>query len=172
MILTKRGAPRRPKMASRRIRMFVDGACDREHFGGWGAVILPIAGSLQTHKGGLYPATNQTAEMEAAIHGLQQVHHQFPEAILIEVVSDSKYVIRGITEWVYLWQLNGWTTGDGSPVSNQDLWHQLMALDDPLRVIWTHVRGHKGHVYNEMADKLAVKARQNARLNPASIVSG
>ena len=76
----------------------------------------------------------------------------------MEVVTDSQYLRRGITEWMGRWRANGWRTADRSPVSNQDLWQ---ILDQELarhRVTWRWIKGHAGQRHNERADRLASAA--------------
>jgi len=109
----------------------------------------------------MYPATNQTAEMTAAIEGLRKARSLVSSGV-IEVISDSKYVVLGITDWIYVWKECGWKTTSDEDVKNLDLWHELFDLDGP-DVRWTHVRGHRGITGNEMADKAAVQAKKDAR---------
>jgi len=75
----------------------------------------------------------------------------------VRVVTDSRYLHDGITRWIHGWKRRGWKKADGTPVLNQDLWE---ALDARVRgpaaaVSWEHVRGHRGHAYNERCDAIA-----------------
>ena len=105
------------------------------------------------------PTNNQVAELTAAVKGLEYV----AQACLsgqVEVISDSQYVVRGITEFTATWRRNGWMTSNGDPVKHQRLWKRLMELDSE-NIIWKHIRGHQGNVFNEMADQAASQARLN-----------
>jgi len=160
MLLRKLG-PRKRLKGKPCIRVYVDGANDKVGYGGWGAVVFQPQKAPQVLSGPMYPATNQTAEMTAAIEGLRKARSLVSSGV-IEVISDSKYVVLGITDWIYVWKECGWKTTSDEDVKNLDLWHELFDLDGP-DVRWTHVRGHRGITGNEMADKAAVQAKKDAR---------
>jgi ribonuclease HI len=77
----------------------------------------------------------------------------------ITIITDSKYVLQGITEWIKGWKAKGWIGSNKKPVKNQDLWKRLDSLVEkspPLK--WRWVKGHSGNKWNEFADKLATEA--------------
>ncbi|GAG16757.1 unnamed protein product, partial [marine sediment metagenome] len=103
--------------------------------------------------------TNNRMELTAVIRGLESLKRP----TLVELVTDSIYVGRGMSEWMAKWKANGWrrgTKGKTAPVKNEDLWRQLDALIGQHQVSFTHVRGHTGHPENERCDTLAVAAYQ------------
>ncbi len=145
-----------------RIRVYVDGSSDnhRTLTGGWAAVILVPGERAKTISGFIKPPTNnQVAELTAAVMGLEYVRERRLGG-QCEVISDSMYVIRGITMFEATWRLNGWITTNDESVKHQELWKRLMKLDNE-NVIWKHIRGHHGNVFNEMADHAAGLARTN-----------
>ena len=73
----------------------------------------------------------------------------------IEIVSDSKYVKLGITEWIFNWQKNNWRNAAKKPVVNRELWEELYELTQELKPKWSYVKGHNGHEHNERADVIA-----------------
>ncbi len=75
----------------------------------------------------------------------------------IVYVSDSQYLVKGITEWVHNWERNGWRRKGGA-VENLELWQGLRRISRTMPIEWRWVRGHTGHVKNEYADHLAVQA--------------
>ncbi len=79
------------------------------------------------------------------------------KALNITYVSDSKYLVQGIREWVPAWKRRGWKRKAG-PIENVELWHDLDDWNHKHRVTWKWVRGHAGHAKNEYADFLAVNA--------------
>jgi ribonuclease HI len=95
--------------------------------------------------------TNQIAELTAAICGL----HMVPPGACVELVSDSQYVLKGLTEWRAGWERNGWRNAKKEPVANMALWKRLFAAADDRRVSTRWVRGHNGDRFNERADVLA-----------------
>ena len=79
----------------------------------------------------------------------------FSESTEIEIFTDSKYVMDGITEYIKKWKVNGWKTASKKPVKNSDLWKQLDALSAQHSISWNWVKGHSGHRENDIADELA-----------------
>ena len=75
----------------------------------------------------------------------------------VTFTSDSQYLVKGMTEWVYGWASRGWTRKVG-PIENLALWQELVDIATPHRVQWQWVRGHAGHPQNEYANDLAVAA--------------
>jgi ribonuclease HI len=72
-------------------------------------------------------------------------------------VSDSQYLIRGMTEWVHSWAARGWRRKGGA-IENLTLWMRALAAVRAQRVQWRWVRGHDGHPQNAYADFLATRA--------------
>jgi ribonuclease HI len=135
---------------------YTDGACAPSNPGpaGWGAVVIAPDGSETDHYGFIGPGTNQIAELTAALEGLSRV----PPVADVELVSDSQYVLKGLTEWRAGWERKGFRNAKGEPVANLALWKKLFAAADARRVTTRWVRGHNGDVRNERADALANRA--------------
>lgn len=121
---------------------------------GWGAVFL-VNDKVIEIGGGVEHATNNQMELTAPIEALKHIKNKFSNHKNIEIVSDSKYVILGITEWVYSWMKNGWRNAAKKPVVNRELWEELYELTEELKPKWSYVKGHNGHEYNERADVIA-----------------
>ena len=90
-------------------------------------------------------------ELTAAIEGLAFT----PSGCQVEVVTDSRYLIDGITQWIHNWRRRGWRRADGKPVLNRELWEPLLELVEGRKVAWRWVEGHTGHEENERCDMLA-----------------
>jgi ribonuclease HI len=71
--------------------------------------------------------------------------------------SDSQYLVKGMTEWVFGWARRGWRRSGGA-IENLPLWHELVDEATPHKVQWQWVKGHAGHPQNEYANDLAVAA--------------
>lgn len=133
------------------VTIYCDG-CSLENPGpgGWAAIMV----YKETEKevvGGELMSTNNRAELQAAIVGLNALK----SPCLVTVVSDSQYVVKGMSEWVLGWQKKNWRNASGDPVKNRELWEALIAAAKPHRVRWQWVKGHAGHHYNERCDVLA-----------------
>ena len=131
-----------------------DGACSGNPGpGGWGA-LLQSGDHMKELSGGEDATTNNRMELTAVIRALQQLKNP----CRVEIVTDSKYVMHGITEWIKGWKRNGWKTASRQPVKNVDLWQELDKEIQSHEVTWHWVKGHNGHDGNELADALARKA--------------
>jgi len=133
------------------VRIYTDGACrGNPGPGGWG-VLLQFGSNEKELWGGERETTNNRMEMMAAIKGLESLK----KTCRVMMFTDSKYLLRGITEWMPGWKKRGWITASKKPVKNDDLWKSLDILIQNHEIDWTWVRGHSGHPGNERADQLA-----------------
>jgi len=133
------------------VEMYTDGACrGNPGKGGWG-VLLRYGDVDKTIYGGELMSTNNRMEMTAVIKGLEAL----TRASHVLVTTDSKYVLKGMTEWLSNWKARNWRTASKKPVQNVELWKQLDVLVSQHSVEWSWVKGHSGHTENEIADQLA-----------------
>ena len=133
------------------VEIYTDGACrGNPGPGGWG--VLLIAGSRRkTLHGGEPETTNNRMELTAAIEALNALKRP----CRVNLHTDSRYVMHGITEWLKNWKARGWQTASKKPVKNQDLWKALDAAQQRHDIAWKWVKGHEGDPGNEEADALA-----------------
>lgn len=109
--------------------------------------------------GGAPSTTNNRMELMAAIRALEEIEPGSP----VQVVTDSRYVMDGITSWMDNWRRRNWRTANGKPVKNQDLWQRLEQAAARHAVTWQWVRGHTNDPGNERADALARAASDVSR---------
>ena len=134
-----------------KVVMYTDGACrGNPGPGGWG-VVLRFQGNRKTLQGYSAETTNNRMELTAVIEGLKALKRSCE----VELFTDSKYVMQGLTEWLARWKSNGWKTAAKKPVKNVDLWQQLEAEVAQHEIDWNWVKGHAGIADNELADQLA-----------------
>lgn len=133
------------------VEAFTDGACKGNPGpGGWG-VLLRYGQYEKQLFGGEIDTTNNRMELFAAIVALESLNRPCS----IKVTTDSQYVQRGITEWIFRWVACGWRKMDKQPVKNSDLWQRLYKMAQFHDIEWYWIKGHDGHRENEIADKLA-----------------
>lgn len=133
------------------VALYTDGACrGNPGPGGWAALL--VAGGVRKEVSGAEAATtNNRMELTAAIEGLATLKRR----CAVRLYTDSKYVLRGLTEWLPAWKARGWRTASREPVKNRDLWERLDTVASTQDVEWHWVRGHSGHEGNEYVDELA-----------------
>ena len=137
-----------------KIKIYTDGACSgNPGKGGWGALIQENDNEKKL-SGSELNTTNNRMELTAVIKALEH----YDEAREIEVFTDSKYVMQGITEWIKNWKTNHWKTSQKKDVKNKDLWVLLDTVSAKHDIKWSWVKGHAGDYGNEIADKLATQA--------------
>jgi len=146
--------------------LYTDGACSGNPGpGGWAAILKhPQTGSSSRISGGTGNTTNNRMELTAVIEGLKLLKPT--RKWRVRLVSDSEYVINGLTVWIAGWMANGWRRGkkaNSPPVKNADLWQTLHALAGQHDLSYEHVRGHSGHPENEECDAMAVAAVEQYR---------
>jgi ribonuclease HI len=140
------------------IQVFSDGsATTKDKPGGWGSVII-VNGSLHKELSGhLEKATNNDAELYAAIKGLDYVMElvcsnpsSFPQEHDITLISDSEIILN-------------WANGKYKfkQVDKLPLYDHLRRLVKKLNVKTKWVKGHGTDVNNIRCDKLANNARKN-----------
>lgn len=89
----------------------------------------------------------------------------------VRFTSDSQYLIKGMSEWVPSWIGRGWRR-KGGPIENLALWQRAVECVRPHLVEWQWVRGHDGHVQNEYANFLAVRAARDQTCSTGAVPSG
>ncbi|MFD1244391.1 ribonuclease HI [Paralysiella testudinis] len=133
------------------VSLYTDGACKgNPGVGGWG-VLMRYGSHEKTLYGGEPATTNNRMELMAVIEGLRALKRP----CTVDIYTDSKYVMQGMSEWISGWKARGWKTASKQPVKNVDLWQALDAETARHHVRWHWVKGHAGHADNERADALA-----------------
>ncbi len=98
-----------------------------------------------THKRFLGNVTNQVAELEAAVLGLEAARAAGYTSV--QLFSDSQYLIKTMC-------------GEFRRKTNLDIWAKLDQAAAGMEIRWAWVRGHNGNRWQELADRLAVEACQ------------
>lgn len=163
-----------------------DGSCRPEGSrggpgaGGYGAAIC-VEGNdyYPLFAGSVVNATVNQMELVAIFLAIQyfHLHRAVHKKTRLVILSDSAYSVSVVNVWLHNWKRNGWKTKSGEAVKNKDL---ITAIDEeiieckrcfgtkrsPIMARW--VKGHNGHLGNELADKLAQSGSELARVNKES----
>ena len=88
----------------------------------------------------------------------------------VSFTSDSQYLVKGMSEWVYGWMSRGWQR-KGGPIENLELWQQAVAAVNGHQLSMRWVRGHHGHPQNEYANHLATSAARDQTSSDGAVAS-
>lgn len=135
------------------VYLYTDGS-----IGGWAFIREDVrTGTFLVGFGYIDEATNNQCELTAVYEGLKWTG---PNTVT-QLVSDSEYVVKGLTTWMYDWQISNWR----KPNKNRDEWKALYNAAAQVLSVGilkvSHVRGHIGHPWNEACDQLAYYAAKS-----------
>src|SRR5919198_5584474 len=114
--------------------------------------------------------TNNRMALHSAIAALRLLAVNGARCSLV-FTSDSRYLVDGMTSWIYEWARRGWRRR-GGPIENLPLWRELLEVARPHRIAWRWVRGHRGHPQNEYANALATRAAATQEQSAGAVPSG
>lgn len=143
--------------------VYSDGACTKKGEGGAGAFIIDPDGVIKCAiKLRCSNTTNNQMELTGAILGLA-MFKELAEGTNAKLIlrTDSQYVQKGITQWIFNWIKKGWKSTSGD-VLNKEIWQAIFKFSNEIKysnrpVEYEWVRGHDGNAGNEVADHLASK---------------
>lgn len=138
--------PYREPVPDQRLVIATDGSClsNPGGAGGWAWATSPTSWQAGAHPS----TTNNLMEMRAVYEALLATPPDLP--LLIE--TDSQYTIKSLTEWLPGWKRNGWLNSAKKPVANKSAIMEIDRLRQGRDVVFQHVKGHAGHVLNEVCD--------------------
>ena len=141
------------------VKIYTDGACwGNPGPGGWAAILIS-RGHNKEINGAEPQTTNNRMEITAAIESLKALK----QPSIVQLFTDSSYLVNAATAWLPGWKARGWRRKDGI-LLNADLWQELDREMARHEVNWTWVKGHAGNRYNERADELANDAIRKLNL--------
>lgn len=114
--------------------------------------------------------TNNRMALAGAIATLETLSRK-GRRLRVLMISDSQYLVKGMSEWVPGWIQRGWRR-KGGEIENLELWQSLVEAARAHDLHWRWVRGHKGHVKNEYANDLAMKAAAEQLTSGGAVSSG
>ena len=146
--------------------IYTDGSCNGNgkavNSGGFGVVVLDNDENLvYTYSKRCENTTNNKEELKAILdamlnYGVNTNKYEFSQIEPPIVYSDSVYCVNTFNQWMFSWAKNDWLKSDNKIPENIDLiqayydWYQK-----GYRIDLRKIKGHAGHQWNELADKLA-----------------
>lgn len=146
--------------------VYVDGSCNGNgkavNSGGFGMVVLDNDENLvYTYSKRCENTTNNREELKAILYtmlnyGVNTNKYEFSQIEPPIVYSDSAYCVNTFNDWMFRWASNNWIKSDGNSPENLDLIQAYYEFyNKGYRIDLRKIKGHAGHKWNEMADKLA-----------------
>lgn len=137
----------------KQVNIYTDGSCLKNPGPGGYAFILEYKGHRKEVAKGFPHTTNNQMELLAVINAINQL----TEPCEINLYSDSKYTLNGLSLWMENWKRNNWLTKEKKPVQNLEFWKMLDQVKNKhnhiIKTFW--IEGHSGHPENERCDELA-----------------
>jgi ribonuclease HI len=131
------------------ITIYADGVCFGNSDPGGYAAVIRNDGCERVIRGSEPVTTRHRMELTSAIAGLEALQ----EPSQVELISDSQYLVRGMTVWMNRWLTQGWWDAFEKPVENRDLWEKLLDLSERHNVRWTWIGGSHDHPEHETSDR-------------------
>lgn len=133
------------------IEIYTDGACSKNPgLGAYAAIILTnnkkeIISEFKKH------TTNQEMELLATLNALKVLKTIKELKQEINLYSDSKYVIDGMSSWMHGWAKNNWS----KDIAHKQIWQEIYKIYKNIKINCIWVKGHANIKYNEECDKIA-----------------
>lgn len=146
-------------------QIYADGSCTVETGqSGFGGFIETPDGKRKTFKASLNGGSNNLMELLAVTEGLKQLK----TVSQIRINTDSRFVIRGLVQWVHFWKHNNWQTAYGQKVKFAQVWQEIDALCADKFIEFRWIKGHSGHEEQSICHDLAKQSTtfQNQTTSP------
>lgn len=159
-------------MSFNNIDIYTDGSCHTQHLiGGWAAILF-IGREKIVLSGTETNTTHNRMELTAVIKAIEYVQANYKDTTIINIFSDSQYVI-GLPARKEKLSAKAFTTSAGNDIQNADLVKELLALDGSLTLLFTKIKAHQKQTdianHNIEVDKLSRKLVREAVNNTIGI---
>lgn len=140
-----------------KVTIYTDGACKGNPGpSGW-AYCITMSNSPDKYairSGCIVQGTNNIAELTAVIEALSALKY----SCIVDLYSDSMYVINGCTDWLNKWRKNGYVNSQKRTIENVELWKRIDCLMSKHNIKFHYVKGHSGDRLNDLVDMHASNA--------------
>lgn len=133
-------------------KIYIDGSfLEKKNKGGFVVLHQNLEGDYQIYKYKSDEKSSSLIELLGAIKGLEILKDEEK----IRIITDSRYVRKGLTEWIINWELNDWHTANGEKVKNIEYWKKFNMLTSNKYIEFQWVKGHSNHFENTICDLYA-----------------
>ncbi len=141
-------------------KIYADGSHSTElNQSGYGGFIESSAGIQEIYFQTIKEGSSNLMELLAVIEGLQRLKCQDK----IQVNTDSRFVIRGLVQWVHFWKHNNWQTAYGHEVKFVQYWKLIDQLCNNKLVELKWIKGHSDNNKQEFCHQLARKSANSQK---------
>lgn len=139
--------------------LYTDGSFNHQkQTGGYAILIKTIKNEYFLNQIETSEKGNNLIELLAVIEGLKYLQ----DKTKIRIITDSQYVIKGITEWLPLWKINNFYTVNGTKAKNINKWKEIDHLIKGKYLEFEWVKSHSEHFENTICD-LKAKSIYNTK---------
>jgi len=160
------------------VAIYADESClgngkEGDNPGGAGALLEYRRKSGALERRDVWVSESATTNNRMALRSVIETFGLLSKPSRVVFTSDSRYLIDGLTSWVFGWEQREWTR-KGGPIENLELWFEAMesVVEGEHQVAWKWVRGHNGHPQNEYANHLATRAAGEQSASEGIVPSG
>jgi len=139
-------------------KLYIDGSyLEKQNKGGVAILHKDIYGKYHLYVEKITNKTSNLTEMIAAIRGVEILN----DIDKLRIITDSQYVRKGLTEWIFNWKLNDWKTANGEKVNNIEWWQKFDNITQNKYIEFEWVKGHSNHFENTICDLYAKEAAKD-----------
>jgi len=140
-------------------KIYADGSyADETKQSGYSGFIENPDGTQQIFHRSFFNGNSNLMELLAVMDGLQRL--QAVEKI--QVNTDSRFVIRGLAQWVHFWKFNKWQTAYGREVKFAKYWQQIEPLCEGKLIEFKWIKGHSGNEKQNFCHQLAAECARSS----------
>ena len=140
-------------------KIYADGSSNHEtNQSGYGGFIEAPDGERELFFEPFTGGSSNLMELLAVIEGLQRLGDEQT----VQINTDSRFVIRGLAQWIHFWRHNSWQTAYGRDVRYQAYWQRADSLCAGKYMEFKWIKGHSGNMEQAFCHLLAKAAAAKA----------
>lgn len=126
-------------------RLYTDGSyaheTDRSAYAG---IIIGRNNHEEHFENLFFGGSSSLMELMAVCEGLKRVGKEK----MLQINTDSRFVIRGLAQWIHFWRLNDYHMAYGRKVRYADQWQQIDALCEGRLLEFKWIKAHSSDKYH------------------------
>lgn len=141
-------------------KLFTDGSyvCETGH-SAYAGLIESAEGQQAIFNKAFANGSSNLMELLAVIDGMERLR----KILKVQLFTDSRFVIRGLTQWIHFWQHNNWQTSSGNKVKFAHHWQHLHQLCEGKLMELKWIKSHSGHLEQSFCHHLAKQTAENIK---------